>query len=160
MNPETRTREYREGKISRRRIYKCLICGEKFQVDTLNPLPDIEKYCHDCKLSTTLYTFICKNTGEIFQTRCRDMELATLLAWKVDRGMERITKKPQLIDAALGQYAGYGFRIVEPNDRLLELYFKEKLIATYNQTTEKIIQKIHEDCSEFLRSLHTNGERG
>jgi len=38
----------REAATSRRRTYKCRGCGRKFQVDTLDPLPDYLKYCPIC----------------------------------------------------------------------------------------------------------------
>lgn len=48
MKPTTRCREYREGTRSRRRNYKCRRCGEKFQVDTINPLPEKARICPGC----------------------------------------------------------------------------------------------------------------
>jgi hypothetical protein len=44
----SRTREYREGWLGRRRTYKCRVCGTKFQVDTLNPLPENKRVCSSC----------------------------------------------------------------------------------------------------------------
>ena len=151
MIPTTRTREYREGKISRRRTYKCLECKRKFQVDTLNPLPDIDKYCHDCKLSTVLYTFISKTTGKTYQTRCIDQELATLRAWKVDPALELNIGK-NLFDAALGEFKDIGFSLVEPDNKTIELYFKDKLVHRYYQTRVSIMT-FHNDCRNFLNTL-------
>lgn len=48
LETTTRSREYREGKISRRRTYRCRKCGEKFQEDRLSPLPENERICPDC----------------------------------------------------------------------------------------------------------------
>ena len=49
MRTQTRTREYREGWRGRRRTYICRSCGEKFQVDTLTPLPEKQRICGNCK---------------------------------------------------------------------------------------------------------------
>ena len=48
-HPTTRSREYRDGWLGRRRSYKCRACGAKFQVDTLRPLPENERICLICK---------------------------------------------------------------------------------------------------------------
>jgi transposase-like protein len=48
FRPTTRCREYREGWLGRRRTYKCRTCGNKFQVDTLGPLPEKLRNCKDC----------------------------------------------------------------------------------------------------------------
>ena len=47
-HPTTRSRDYREGWLGRRRTYKCRTCGEKFQVDTLGPLTEKDRHCHAC----------------------------------------------------------------------------------------------------------------
>lgn len=49
-HPQTRSREYTQGWLGRRRWYKCRNCGEKFQVDTLNALPEAERTCRTCDL--------------------------------------------------------------------------------------------------------------
>lgn len=49
LHPTTRCREYREGRISRRRTYRCRQCPNKFQVDTLKPLPEYDRICPECK---------------------------------------------------------------------------------------------------------------
>lgn len=49
MQPITRTREYREGWLGRRRNYRCRGCGEKFQVDTKSPLPEKDRLCSECR---------------------------------------------------------------------------------------------------------------
>ncbi|KKL88098.1 hypothetical protein LCGC14_1928140 [marine sediment metagenome] len=48
LRPETCSREYREGKVSRRRSYKCRGCGVKFQVDTLKAVPVSKRICQIC----------------------------------------------------------------------------------------------------------------
>ena len=50
MRTTTRTREYREGRISRRRTYKCRECQVKFHVDTRDPLPEDQRVCPFCKV--------------------------------------------------------------------------------------------------------------
>lgn len=47
-HPTTRSREYREAWKGRRRTYGCRGCGEKFQVDTLDPVPEKARYCSEC----------------------------------------------------------------------------------------------------------------
>lgn len=52
----------------------------------------------------------------------------------------------------LGKYSEDGFSLLEPDAHVLELYFKDKRIAIYNQTkvTPEIIQ---EGCKNYLDSL-------
>ena len=82
MIPQTRSREYREGCIWRRRTYRCTECNRKFQVDTLNPLPKHDRACPDCKSSTYVYTFLSPR-GKKYYVRAPDAELATLRAWRI-----------------------------------------------------------------------------
>jgi len=49
MHDTSRCREKTEGKISRRRTYKCRKCGEKFQEDRLKPLPEAHRICPACQ---------------------------------------------------------------------------------------------------------------
>lgn len=81
MNPATRTREYKEGWLGRRRTYHCTECNDKFQVDTLNPLPNIERVCPACRVITNVYTFVDKRGKEVL-IRAPNSELATLRAWR------------------------------------------------------------------------------
>jgi len=50
---------------------------------------------------------------------------------------------------ALAEYADIGFSLKEDADHILELYFKEKCIARYNQSrvTPAILQ---EGCKNFV----------
>jgi len=59
------------------------------------------------------------------------------------------TGKQSILDAGLGDFKDYGFRLMESDDHFLELYFKDKRIAVYHQSkaTPKIIQ---EGCHNFL----------
>ena len=66
--PTTRSREYVEGWKGRRRSYHCTECNEKFQVDTLNPLPVIDRACSMCKALTSIYVFMNKNGKEFAVT--------------------------------------------------------------------------------------------
>ena len=63
--------------------------------------------------------------------------------------MATYTGKQSVLDAGLGEFKDYGFRLVELDDHFLELYFKDKRIAVYHQAkaTPKIIQ---EGCHNFL----------
>ncbi len=45
----SRSRAAREGGwLGRRRWYKCRKCGERFKVDTREPLPINLRYCNAC----------------------------------------------------------------------------------------------------------------
>ena len=46
---QTHSRAYQQSWRGRRRTYKCLQCGIKFQVDTVNAVPDNERICRECK---------------------------------------------------------------------------------------------------------------
>lgn len=60
--------------------------------------------------------------------------------------------KQSMLDASLGEYAGYGFRLVEPDDHITELYFKDKCIARYNQD-KLTIPELHKGCKNYLESI-------
>ncbi len=55
-------------------------------------------------------------------------------------------------DNMLGEYTEYGFRLTQPNDTTLALYFKDRLIAVLNKEkmTPEIIQT---GCKNFMKSL-------
>ncbi len=64
--------------------------------------------------------------------------------------MKQITKT--IWDDANEEYKDYGFNLEEPDDHTLELYFKDKRIATYNQT-KVTAEIIREGCKNYLTSL-------
>ena len=66
--------------------------------------------------------------------------------------MVKYTSKQSILDEALGEYTQYGFSLVEPDDHLLELWFKDNRLAIYNQpkATPEIIQ---EGCKNYLDSI-------
>ena len=66
--------------------------------------------------------------------------------------MARYTGKQSVLDEALGEYADYGFRLVEVGRNVLVLYFKDKLIATYYQP-RVTIEIIREGCRNYLKSI-------
>lgn len=51
MHNASRCREKIEGRIGRYRIYTCRVpgCGKKFRAFTLNPLPEKDRICPDCR---------------------------------------------------------------------------------------------------------------
>ena len=49
MRTESRSHEYMTGTLSRRRSYKCRICGESFQLYLLRPLPIKDRVCDKCE---------------------------------------------------------------------------------------------------------------
>lgn len=63
--------------------------------------------------------------------------------------MAKYTGKQSVLDEALGHYKDYGFQLVEPDDHLLELWFKDKRIAVYNQPMATF-EIIREGCRNFL----------
>jgi len=44
------------------------------------------------------------------------------------------------------------YTLVEPDDHVIELYFKDKKIATYNQS-KLTIPILHEGCGNYLKSI-------
>ena len=63
--------------------------------------------------------------------------------------MATYTGKQSLLDEALGDFKDFGFELVEPDDHLLELWFKDKRIAVYNQPMATF-EIIREGCHNFL----------
>ena len=64
------------------------------------------------------------------------------------------TGKQSILDEALGHYKDYGFSLVESedgrfDDHFLELWFKGKRIAIYNQT-KATFDVIKQGCQNFL----------
>ena len=66
--------------------------------------------------------------------------------------MTTYTGRQSVLDAALGKFKYQGFSLIEPDDHLLELYFKEKRIAVYYQSSVTI-KVIREGCQNFLKSI-------
>ena len=60
--------------------------------------------------------------------------------------------KQSILDATLGKFKDDGFNLVESDDHFLELYFKDKKIATYYQGSVTI-KLIREGCRNFLKSI-------
>ena len=63
--------------------------------------------------------------------------------------------RQSVLDEALGEYANLGFRLVKNENDDLELYFKDKLIATYFQQ-RATIEIIREGCRNYLKSILGN----
>ena len=70
--------------------------------------------------------------------------------------MANYTVKQSVFDEALGDFKDYGFSLVEPDDHTLELYFKDKKIASYNQP-KATIEVIREGCQNYLNNIGRNG---
>ena len=60
--------------------------------------------------------------------------------------------KQSINDAALGIFKDYGFSLVEPDDHVVELYFKDKKVNTYSQSA-LTIPLLQEGCRNFLKSI-------
>jgi len=69
--------------------------------------------------------------------------------------MAKYTGKQSILDEALGEYADYGFKLVEPDNYFTELWFKDKTIAVYNQT-KVTFEVIREGCKNYLVSILRN----
>lgn len=66
--------------------------------------------------------------------------------------MATYTGAQSLHNAALGEYADYGFSLREDGDHILELSFKDKVIARLNQT-KVTIPIIQEGCHNYLANI-------
>lgn len=66
--------------------------------------------------------------------------------------MAKYTGKQSILDSALGEFTLYGFSLREADDHILELQFKDKVIARYNgdKATIPIIQ---EGCQNYLKAI-------
>jgi len=53
-----------------------------------------------------------------------------------------------ILDSALWEYASLGFRL-ERHENILELYFKDKRIETYDFNVVTV-ETIHQDCRRFI----------
>ena len=62
------------------------------------------------------------------------------------------TGEQSVLNEGLGEYKDYGFKLIKVSDQILELYFKDKKIATYNRPLATITI-IREGCKNFLRNL-------
>ena len=66
--------------------------------------------------------------------------------------MAQYTGKQSILNEALGEYADYGFSLEEPDDHVLELWFKDKRVAVYYQTTATF-DIIKQGCRNFLVNI-------
>jgi len=66
--------------------------------------------------------------------------------------MAQYTGRKSVFDEALGEYADCGFQLIEPDDHVLLLYFKDKQIAIYNQT-KATIPVIRDGCKNYLDNI-------
>jgi len=66
--------------------------------------------------------------------------------------MATYTGKKGLLDAALGEFKDIGFELQEPDDHIALLYFKDKIINTYYQST-LTIPLLRGECLKFLKEL-------
>lgn len=71
--------------------------------------------------------------------------------------MATYTGKQGGLDEAIGEFKDYGFKLIEPDDHTLELWFKDKCIAHYNQhlaTRDSIRQSCHNFLVTTLDTAH------
>ena len=57
-----------------------------------------------------------------------------------------------ILNAALGEFQSRGFRLIEPDDHILELYYQDELVGAFSQGGSTI-PVIHEACREHLETL-------
>lgn len=60
-----------------------------------------------------------------------------------------------ILNAALGEYQSKGFRLVEPDDHCLHLYYHDEWLGTISQQ-EATIPVIHGACLSHLETLSAN----
>lgn len=73
--------------------------------------------------------------------------------------MAQYTGKQSVLDASLGEFVNIGFSLIEVDDHTLELYFKDKLIATYN-STKVPMDTIQQGCQNFVNNVMRNLQNG
>ena len=61
-----------------------------------------------------------------------------------------------ILDAVLGEYAEMGFWLLECDDHIVELRFKEKLVAYFPQS-RATVERIRWECQKYLNGL--NGDK-
>ena len=49
LKPNTKCREYKEGRIGRYRWYVCRKCGDKYRVFAGQPVSEKERLCNNCE---------------------------------------------------------------------------------------------------------------
>ena len=57
-----------------------------------------------------------------------------------------------ILNAALGEYHSKGFRLVEPDTHILELYHNDDIVGRFNQT-RATVPVIHGACQAYLETL-------
>jgi len=73
----------------------------------------------------------------------------TVAIYDKEQGLQSI------LNAALGEYQSKGFRLVEPTDHCLSLYYYDELVGSLSQGGSTI-PAIHEACREYLERLEVN----
>lgn len=101
MQNLSRCKEKVGGNLGRRRTYHCSECNADIQVDTLHPLPKIDRVCSECSLSTGVYIFVNNRSGKEQQIRAHNAELATLRAWKISPNLTFKVPQHQIMDSSL-----------------------------------------------------------
>lgn len=93
-HPTTKSRQYTEGWQGRRRTYQCRECLDKFQVDTLKPLAEVNRVCPSCRLVTQVFIFKDRRTDKERAIRAPNAEIATLRAWRINRNLSFEVPQP------------------------------------------------------------------
>ena len=67
--------------------------------------------------------------------------------------MAKYTGRQSVLDEILGEFKDYGFSLTEPDDHLLELWFKDNRIAVYNRE-KATIEIIRVGCKNYLTNIN------
>jgi len=60
-----------------------------------------------------------------------------------------------ILNAALGEYQSRGFRLVEPDDHCLYIYYQDELVGIFSQCVATFLA-IREACQDHLEFLNAS----
>lgn len=69
-----------------------------------------------------------------------------MAVYNKERGLQSV------LNAALGEYHAKGFRLIEPDDHILELYYYDSVVARFLQN-RATVSTIRETCQGYLEEL-------
>jgi len=69
--------------------------------------------------------------------------------------MIRYKGQESVLEAVLGDYADMGFKLIEDDDHVVEIYFKEKRISRLYQTAKNLtVEVIRRICQQHLDGMN------
>ena len=66
--------------------------------------------------------------------------------------MAEYTGLQSILNAALGEYQGKGFSLVEQDDHIIILFYRDERVAVFNQTG-LTIQVLHQTCAQWMEKV-------